>query len=83
MTPASEQLPASPPIDEVRKSTVDGVSVILPVLNEELYLAHTAEAILSQDYLGQIEIILALGPSVDQTENCARTKSQRPASNSG
>lgn len=72
MTPTSEQLSASPPISEVIKPLADGVSVILPVLNEELYLVHTVEAILSQDYLGEIEIILALGPSIDQTGKIAQ-----------
>lgn len=46
----------------------NGVSVILPVLNEELYLVHAVEAILSQDYLGKLEVILAVGPSTDRTE---------------
>lgn len=46
----------------------DGVSVILPVLNEEFYLAHTVKAILSQDYAGSIEVILAVGPSRDRTQ---------------
>ena len=43
------------------------VSVILPVLNEENYLEAAISAILSQDYLGEFEVILALGPSRDQT----------------
>lgn len=45
-----------------------GVSVILPVLNEEFYLAHTVNAILSQDYAGPMEVILAIGPSKDRTQ---------------
>ena len=49
----------------------NGVSVILPVLNEELYLVHAVEAILSQDYLGKLEVILAVGPSTDQTHSVA------------
>ena len=48
-----------------------GVSVILPVLNEEDYLERTVRAILSQDHLGMIEVILALGPSRDQTQAIA------------
>jgi glycosyltransferase involved in cell wall biosynthesis len=58
----------------------NGVSVILPVLNEELYLVHTVEAILSQDYLGKLEVILAVGPSTDRTQLLAeelRTKDSR------
>lgn len=53
------------------KPNPDGVSVILPVLNEESYLERTVGAILSQDYLGLIEVILALGPSRDQTQAIA------------
>jgi glycosyltransferase involved in cell wall biosynthesis len=47
------------------------VSVVLPVLNEETYLAHAVESILSQSYEGEIEIILALGPSKDRTDEIA------------
>jgi succinoglycan biosynthesis protein ExoA len=46
----------------------DGVSVVLPVLNEELYLQDAVNAIFSQDFLGPMEIILALGPSEDCTD---------------
>lgn len=47
------------------------VSVILPVLNEERYLAATVQAISAQDYSGEIEIVLALGPSRDRTNEVA------------
>ena len=49
------------------------VSVVLPVLNEELYLSNAIQSILSQDYLGQLEIILALGPSKDKTDEIAHS----------
>jgi len=49
------------------------VSVVLPVLNEELYLLNAIQSILSQDYLGQLEIILALGPSKDKTDEIAHS----------
>jgi succinoglycan biosynthesis protein ExoA len=45
-----------------------GVSVILPVLNEESHLPHAVKAILSQDYAGPMEVILAIGPSKDRTQ---------------
>jgi glycosyltransferase involved in cell wall biosynthesis len=48
-------------------SVSPAISVILPVLNEEAHLAESVTAILSQDYTGSFEIILALGPSHDQT----------------
>ena len=47
------------------------VSVILPVLNEERYLEATVKSITSQDYAGPIEIVLALGPSRDRTNEIA------------
>ncbi len=47
------------------------VSVVLPVLNEELHLANAVQSILSQDYAGSLEIILALGPSKDKTNEIA------------
>ncbi|CAB4655280.1 MAG: glycosyltransferase [Actinobacteria bacterium] len=54
-----------------------GVSVILPVLNEALHLEESIGAILSQDYLGNFEIVLALGPSKDETAKIAALLSQK------
>jgi glycosyltransferase involved in cell wall biosynthesis len=48
-------------------STSPDVSVILPVLNEANHLAEAVKAILSQDYQGNFEVILAIGPSKDAT----------------
>ena len=53
------------------------ISVILPVLNEEAYLAESVSAILSQDYLGLFEVILALGPSRDRTNEVAQELAAR------
>ena len=53
---------------EITSHLPSGVSVILPVLNEEFYLVHTVNAILSQDYAGPMEVILAIGPSKDRTQ---------------
>jgi len=47
------------------------VSVILPILNEEPYLRDAVLSILSQDYLGNFEIVLAVGPSKDRTQEIA------------
>ena len=58
-------------------SVSPAISVILPVLNEEPHLAESVDAILSQNYLGSIEIILALGPSRDQTNAIAEKLSAR------
>ena len=48
-------------------STSPDLSVILPVLNEANHLAASVKAILSQDYQGVFEVILAVGPSKDAT----------------
>jgi glycosyltransferase involved in cell wall biosynthesis len=53
-------------------SNLPAVSVVLPVLNEELHLANAINSILSQDYAGTLEIILALGPSKDKTDEIAK-----------
>ena len=44
-----------------------GVSYVMPVLNEAGYLEAAVESILEQDYPGEVELILALGPSTDGT----------------
>ena len=51
------------------------VSVILPILNEESDLENCITAILQQDYDGELEVILALGPSKDSTDLIAQTVS--------
>ncbi len=43
------------------------VSYVMPVLNEEHYLETAVRTILDQDYAGEKEIVLALGPSRDRT----------------
>lgn len=48
------------------------VSVIIPVRNEEPYLADAVRHVLSQDYPAGIEVVLAVGPSRDRTEQIAR-----------
>jgi succinoglycan biosynthesis protein ExoA len=48
-----------------------GVSVVLPILNEERFLEAAITAILNQKYSGALEVILALGPSKDRTNEIA------------
>jgi len=48
------------------------ISVILPVLNEEMYLEDSVNSILSQNFSGAIEVILAVGPSQDATMDIAK-----------
>ena len=52
---------------KIELSTSPDLSVILPVLNEANHLAAAVKAILSQDYQGKFEVILAIGPSKDET----------------
>ncbi|MGH3451699.1 MAG: glycosyltransferase family 2 protein [Haloechinothrix sp.] len=60
-TPDAEQSTAAEP----------GVSVIMPVLNEERHLRSAVGAVLDQDYPGPYEVIVALGPSTDATDAIA------------
>jgi glycosyltransferase involved in cell wall biosynthesis len=62
MTSPNSSLPVSP-----------GISVILPVLNEQAHLEDSIRAILSQSYQGKFEVILALGPSQDSTNEIAHS----------
>ncbi|HEX6328419.1 MAG TPA: glycosyltransferase family 2 protein [Jiangellaceae bacterium] len=48
------------------------VSVIMPVLNEERHLAAAVTHVLDQDYPGELELVIALGPSSDRTGEIAR-----------
>jgi succinoglycan biosynthesis protein ExoA len=44
-----------------------GVSYVIPVLNEVAYIETAIRTVLEQDYTGETELILALGPSTDGT----------------
>jgi glycosyltransferase involved in cell wall biosynthesis len=46
-------------------------------LNEEAHLNDAVHSILSQDYQGKIEVILAVGPSRDRTQEIAQSISDR------
>lgn len=48
-----------------------GVSVVMPVRNEQLYLPTAVRKVLSQNYPGELEAILAVGPSADRTREIA------------
>ena len=47
------------------------ISVIMPVLNEEAHLADAVNSVLEQNYPGDFELLLALGPSNDETNTIA------------
>ena len=55
------------PMQELIGSPHPSISVIVPVLNEQSHLESSVRSILSQDYKGPIEVILAIGPSKDKT----------------
>ena len=44
----------------------------MPVRNEERHLAESVQHVLGQDYPGELELVLAVGPSADRTEELAR-----------
>ncbi len=48
-----------------------GVSYVMPVLNEARHLADAIAAVLSQEYEGESELIVALGSSTDDTDAIA------------
>ena len=60
------------PMQELIGSPHPSISVILPVLNEQSHLESSVRSILSQDYKGPIEVILAIGPSKDKTLEIAK-----------
>lgn len=59
-------LPLLPPLTEL-----PAVSYVMPVLNEEGFLERAVHTILEQDYPGDKEIVLALGPSRDRSNSIA------------
>jgi len=53
------------------------VSVIMPILNEERHLREAVAVVLDQDYPGEIELVLALGPSTDRTDEVAHALAEQ------
>ena len=47
------------------------ISAVLTVLNEEKHLRSAIASVLDQDYPGEIEVVIALGPSKDKTDAVA------------
>jgi succinoglycan biosynthesis protein ExoA len=48
-----------------------GVSVVMPVLNEERHLEAAIRRVLDQEYPGELEVIVVVGPSSDRTREIA------------
>ncbi|HMT87922.1 MAG TPA: glycosyltransferase family 2 protein [Arachnia sp.] len=51
--------------------TTPPISVIMPVLDEEPYLRDAVVRVLEQGYEGEVEVLLAVGPSKDRTREIA------------
>ncbi len=66
-TPQSPSALGGPPI-----TGCPPVSVIMPVRNEAPHLEEAVRHVLAQDYPATIEVVLAVGPSRDGTEQIAR-----------
>ena len=54
-----------------QSDALPGVSYVMPVLNEEAHLATSVAEVLAQDYPGELEVVLAIGPSKDRTQEIA------------
>lgn len=72
--------------DERATAPWPGVSVVVPVRNEERHLRGAVARILAQEYPGELEVVLAVGPSRDRTraiaeEICAETEHVRVVDN--
>ncbi|MEY4450235.1 MAG: hypothetical protein RLZZ304_610 [Actinomycetota bacterium] len=59
------------------KFELPALSVMMPVLNEEAHLEAAVDAILNQAYDAPLELILALGPSSDATNDIAAKIAER------
>lgn len=59
------------PTDLPELPRLPGVSYVMPVLNEEQHLERAVRTILAQRYDGEKEIVLALGPSSDRSDEIA------------
>jgi hypothetical protein len=53
------------------RSDWPGVAVVMPILNESRHLRGAVGAVLAQDYPGPMEVVLAVGPSADDTAEIA------------
>ena len=52
--------------------TKAGISFVMPVRNEEKYLEEAVRAVLQQEFKGDTELVLAIGPSHDKTAEVAQ-----------
>ncbi|GAA0852456.1 succinoglycan biosynthesis glycosyltransferase ExoA [Streptosporangium amethystogenes subsp. fukuiense] len=72
MSDAMKQFPDSPaPASSSETRVWPPISIVIPVLNEERHLREAVRQVLSQRYEGPIEVVLAIGPSRDRTQEVA------------
>jgi glycosyltransferase involved in cell wall biosynthesis len=63
--------PDSPHLAQKMTRAWPPISVVMPVLNEERHLRDAVAQVLAQRYDGPIEVVLAVGPSRDRTQEVA------------
>lgn len=56
-----------------------GVSYVMPVLNDASHVRAAVASILEQDYDGPVEVLIALGPSIDGTNELVADLAERDA----
>ncbi|ACZ84344.1 glycosyltransferase family 2 protein [Streptosporangium roseum] len=67
-----KQFPDSPaPASSPETRVWPPISIVIPVLNEERHLREAVRQVLAQRYAGPIEVVLAIGPSRDRTQEVA------------
>lgn len=71
VSPSPTPLPVATSAEPAPDQPWPTVSVVIPVLNEERHLAAAVGMVLKQDYPGPVEVILAVGPSRDRTQEVA------------
>ena len=64
---------------EATRSPLVGVSYVMPVLNDASHVRQAVESILAQDYAGPVEVLIALGPSIDGTAELVADLAARDA----
>src|SRR4029078_4592260 len=69
MPPAPQDVPdAVPARPAAELDPATGVSIVVCVLNEERHVEEAVRHALTQDHLGPLELVIALGPSRDRTD---------------
>jgi glycosyltransferase involved in cell wall biosynthesis len=58
--------------ETLKTTSLRNISFVMPVLNEERYLKRAVESVFEQSVPGELELVLSLGPSSDQTDEVAK-----------